>query len=577
MATDELKILMQNLKLSVEKKDNEEASNEALFAVVQSLTHEGADRRTLTEQFVKNGITKHLITYLQQDYVPKSVQCKVAELVAELAKTDIARKPCCDPTLVSLLVELLLNKDAEVALQACRALGNICYENDQARMLVNEHRGTETLLQLLKNCLLDEFKGSEQLRVIATGFLLNLTNTYEITQEKVLDAGVIDILCEYLERYWQDEDLCTHVLLTVNCIADSELGRQKILATNMCTALIRLLSKRINAEVIDTILELLSNLAESGTLATNAMKFQLASSNLCPTLIHLIADRVGKTDEDSLSIIKTASELINLLLTGDDSMVHLYNDGQGSLYKETISWLQMSDEILQVAGALAIGNFARRDEHCRQMVEQGINDRLLTVLRKHNTADGDIRLQHAVLSALRNLAIPIVNKGPMISCGIVDVVLPMTTIQTFPVVFKLLGTLRMLIQNAIASRLGKDAKFLQRLIEWCNTDDHPGVKGATDLELVGVLGVTFYTTDSENDFQTAGIVDQANELLRGETNLPEVKANTLSLICALTKSAKIIDAIKNSNLPEIVKKLSSDSNSSVSDGANKVITLIESG
>lgn len=59
----------------------------------------------------------------------------------------------------------------------------------------------------------------------------------------------------------------------------------------------------------------------------------------------------------------------------------------------------------------------------------------------------DIRLQHALLSALRNLVIPAQNKSRMISHGLVDIILPMLTIDQYPVIFKLLGTLRMVIDG----------------------------------------------------------------------------------------------------------------------------------
>ena len=37
----------------------------------------------------------------------------------------------------------------------------------------------------------------------------------------------------------------------------------------------------------------------------------------------------------------------------------LYEDGKGSVFKESLSWLQSASEHLRMSGALAIGNFAR--------------------------------------------------------------------------------------------------------------------------------------------------------------------------------------------------------------------------
>lgn len=40
------------------------------------------------------------------------------------------------------------------------------------------------------------------------------------------------------------------------------------------------------------------------------------------------------------------------------------------------------------------------------MLADGVVEQLKVLLEKHSGKDGDIRMQHAVLSALRNLAIP---------------------------------------------------------------------------------------------------------------------------------------------------------------------------
>lgn len=53
----------------------------------------------------------------------------------------------------------------------------------------------------------------------------------------------------------------------------------------------------------------------------------------------------------------------------------------------------------------------------------------------------------ALLVSFRNLSIPAQNKPKLIADGIIDVVMPMLNIPTFPVVFKLLGTLRMLVDG----------------------------------------------------------------------------------------------------------------------------------
>jgi hypothetical protein len=41
------------------------------------------------------------------------------------------------------------------------------------------------------------------------------------------------------------------------------------------------------------------------------------------------------------------------------------------------------------------------DKHCIHMVQKGVGKKLLRLVAKNNSASEDIRLQHALLSALR--------------------------------------------------------------------------------------------------------------------------------------------------------------------------------
>lgn len=81
------------------------------------------------------------------------------------------------------------------------------------------------------------------------------------------------------------------------------------------------------------------------------------------------------------------------------------------------------------------------------MVENGVHEKFLSLLKKHNCEDGDTRLQHALLSALRNLAIPTANKEIILKAGALDVLTPMIDMCSLTVAFKLLASLRMLVDG----------------------------------------------------------------------------------------------------------------------------------
>lgn len=57
----------------------------------------------------------------------------------------------------------------------------------------------------------------------------------------------------------------------------------------------------------------------------------------------------------------------------------LYENGDGIVYKNMLSWLHSEDIDLLSTGVLAMGNFARNDLHCIQIVEDGLGKELLGI------------------------------------------------------------------------------------------------------------------------------------------------------------------------------------------------------
>lgn len=55
----------------------------------------------------------------------------------------------------------------------------------------------------------------------------------------------------------------------------------------------------------------------------------------------------------------------------------LYNNGVGEVYLTMVKWLESTNYQLLATAVLAIGNFARRDDYCTQMMEDNIFDKLL--------------------------------------------------------------------------------------------------------------------------------------------------------------------------------------------------------
>lgn len=446
-----------------------------LLAVINADETAGCDQTQVAERLAKGGFASAVKELLKLTSTTRpEVLVLLVQAIAEAAKNDVLRKLCSDPAVIEPLLGLVPLSNYSVVLQACRALGNICYDNDEGREIVRSKQGMEQLLQLLQN-LLEVDTRPDNLHTVVSGCLLNLTDMQEI-QDQALQLGITDILLKYLQKFSDVDDVAMHCVLVLNGIADSDCGRKRLVEHHTLSSLLVNLDRNFSEEVIEVFLELFGNLAES-----DSVKESLVQLGFCEKLLNILRrfQSSSSPSEEKQNIVKTVCDLIVLVLTGDASMRHVYQNGSGAVYKTTVSWLQSDDDTLKVAGALAAGNFARKDDHCIQMVRDGVAKRLLDLLNDQTGNDGDIRLQHALLAALRNLAIPSANKPLLAGLGVVDKLLSMLAVETFPVVFKLLGTLRMLVdkQEAVATKLGLNEQLVKHLVTWCSTEDHPGVKG----------------------------------------------------------------------------------------------------
>lgn len=185
----------------------------------------------------------------------------------------------------------------------------------------------------------------------------------------------------------------------------------------------------------------------------------------------------------------------------DDSMHYLYKT---PLMRYIEDWLDSSDLDLLTTGVLALGNFARTDTHCIQMVETRVAHKLLAILARNNQTTDDMRLQHALLSTLRNLVIPRPNKAAVVEAGLVQTILPMLQIHQPPVVFKLLGTLRMTVdgQEKLALELLQNVALLGQLVHWSRSSEFASVTGES-LRLMAWLIKHAYFRSRHTDSASA--------------------------------------------------------------------------
>ncbi|XP_059612875.1 GTPase-GDP dissociation stimulator vimar [Phlebotomus argentipes] len=406
-------------------------------------------------------------------------RAQVAKCIADVAKIAGQRKRFTAKDTIELLLKFIREAEKvekiKLVTQACRALGNICYLNDDARSLIVELKGDDSLVKLLDVSVAEESAEYEQFVKVRCGVISNFLLGGEEFSKKAMDLGILSRLEATADAASQRKPL-PEVLLQ-NTLQPLSILTENVpdlkFSASLNRSLVRILGASTHPDLGEMCLELLHYQAEN-----DDVKLLLAKDGLCETIYRLLEKykTLASSSSDARALMKLACDLIVLILTGDDSMSYLYSTPfRGNME----AWLEATDVDLVTTGVLALGNFARTDSHCIDMVRGNVMHKLLAILAKNNSTSDDVNLQHALLSTLRNLVIPKVNKTAVIEAGLVGILLPMLEIHTPWVVFKLLGTLRMTVdgQEKLALELLANEKLIRQLVTWSNSTDYAGVTG----------------------------------------------------------------------------------------------------
>ncbi|XP_044516171.1 rap1 GTPase-GDP dissociation stimulator 1-like [Gracilinanus agilis] len=351
----------------------------------------------------------------------------------------------------------------------------------------------------------------------------------------------------------------------------------------------------------------------------NALKLQLVEADVQSALVELLQKAQDNPELEAIGILKTISDLVISLLLGDESMQKLFANGTGLIYQKISNWLMSQNAQLQLTGALAVANFARNDNNCVKMVQLGIVHQLLDVLEKH-VEEGDVTVQHAALSALRNLAIPVINKVQMLEEGVAERIQMLLRSEMPPVQFKLLGTLRMLLDGQVeaAEILGQDPALLNRLVQWCEAKEHAGVQGEANRLLASLLRhsksqevvraiqeargmkhlVSMTTSEHaimqnealialaiasavnleiiKDAFKESQLVSNLQKLLEDEMTSPEVKYKSLGLLCSLLGSGDLRKQVEEAKIQDTLENLCNHSNANVVKQAIAALQILKS-
>ncbi|NXS80534.1 GDS1 protein, partial [Erpornis zantholeuca] len=507
---------------------------------------------------------------------------KAAHVLSEIAKNEEMKKPCIEADLVLTLIPFLESTDQEMLLHAGRAIGRICYDNRDL-------------------------------------------------QEELVKVGVIPSLLRILTDYAESEPLVHVALLALYNLADLDSAKEALSMTKVAEQLVKQLRRAESHERLEIVFEVLQALAENDVL-----KVQLMEAGMPEVLSEILLRLQGSSQAEDTCIVRAASDLIVSLLLGELShfqtrelkvaknntksitfiLVRRRENSQGkdSLNPEHASLVSI---VVFLTSLTCLALPLSSDGNCLRMVQLGVIHQLLDLLEKH-VQSGDASVQQAALSALQNLAIPVVSKVQVLEEGVAERIEALLRSESPPVQFKLLGTLRMLAdgQADTAEILGQDPMLLTRLVQWCSVSDHSGLCGEANRLLASILHhnrsqevvkaiqaahgvkhlVSMTTSEHtamqnealnalaiasaidletlEEPFKESQLVQSLHKLLQDDNTSPEVKYNSMGLLCRLLNSGDLRQEIEEDKITDTLERLCSHSDANVVKEAMTTLQLL---
>ncbi|KAJ1920839.1 hypothetical protein H4219_001076 [Mycoemilia scoparia] len=473
-----------------------------------------------------------------------------------------------------------------------RVICNLCADNDKNRDRLLEADGIPATIELLTNTKLDQ--NSFLLFKIALVAIYNASNNYEPVAKALVGASAVKQLMrlfEYSGDNQMDGDLDMARLISSRSLDNLyeqdgfvnffEEHPQYFTAT---VDFLENIEQRINQEdlpeVFDSLTQILYYLTEKSAIslfrliqAAYSMDYSpldddedSENENSNPSRnLHKLNKKNAWRDRKVAQITQTLSSIsgseraLSEFFGAPELMKTLIDYINIDLPKEKkVGDLVVISESLHTAAMLCLGNLARTEKHCRDMVEN-FGDVLQALIDKWLSSNNTLvtpQTHHAITGFFKNLCIPIENRDSLVDMGLHNSailwinssvvplqvnclsILKLLTAQgthAFDVVLKIIGINEVLGSPTPLSKTQAEsttAPPIKLLVDAIIKSDIPAVRGEGSRALVNIIARTFINM-SANPKQNAELQSRAVAAItkgNGGSSYPMVQAMVLTLV-----------------------------------------------
>ncbi len=201
------------------------------------------------------------------------VKTKVAKVIAEITKSENQRKQFTEietlRKLITAIENINIDTNFDYVIQVCRALGNIMFENSDAREILGTIDGDKILVQLLDVRLPTNNDVNEtniQFMKVRCGLISNYLVGGEDIAKRAMDLQILNKIEQIVALCSNDvdnsEDLLLNTLPPLSILTENVQDLNFVPALNQ--QLVKILSESKNPDIAEMVLDLLLFQAENG-------------------------------------------------------------------------------------------------------------------------------------------------------------------------------------------------------------------------------------------------------------------------------------------------------------------------
>ncbi|KAI8079536.1 armadillo-type protein [Gilbertella persicaria] len=362
----------------------------------------------------------NLLNQQEKTWESGTTACKA---LADALRTASLRTPLGEAGIIESLSNLLKSASGnqpEFQIQALRVLGNLCFDHEANR----KHVKAAGIVSLVASYL--NSQRPDLIRTIC-GFYLNSSMDYASIQNEIAECGAAKSLVDLIQPDKEDDGSITMALKIIDNLVAEENAR-KIIATPLTVKTYIIMIEHLykSEDYIDDLdnLENLTDTLLQLIMDDDNLQNEIINLNSLDMLLDLLENSEieleDKQDKEKLEEIrKTINKIVVYATSTDSKMQELYNNQH--VLSRFLSMATSKSEVAHQCAVYALGNLARSDQNCTELVEKyNLSKTLLDLYQNTENAT----FQYAISGCLKHLCLPMHNKSIIGTEGCIRILSP---------------------------------------------------------------------------------------------------------------------------------------------------------